>query len=253
MLTFILLFLLTLHEVTAGVLVRRDSNTTTCAGLTVKSNNGNRKVAIVIDSSGSMAESDPDNLRLAAGKSLNDWLITKNEAVGGKKEDLVTVINFDDEATLDYPLGDPSGADSAFDTIGADGGTFIAGGVEMAIDQLTNSSSGATSGRSAIVVFTDGEVSRSSLVLNANINFSRIPIHRVLSTRSTQPLASAFVCLSVSWMNQPATKTQVYSTPLACHTEYTVQLFPPQVRIHSSTVSSSTVSRITITQVEATT
>ena len=251
MLAFILLYLLTLHEVTAGVLVRRDSNTTTCVGLTVKSNNGNRKVAIVIDSSGSMAESDPDNLRLAAGKSLNDWLITKNEAVGGKKEDLVTVINFDDEATLDYPLGDPSGADSAFDNIGADGGTFIAGGVEMAIAQLTTSSSGTTSGRSAIVVFTDGEVSRSSLVAATSINFERIPIPRVLSTKSTKLPTSAFVSRSASWMNQLATKTQMSYTRLACHTVYTVQLFPPQVRIHSSTVSSSTVSRIMITQVEA--
>ncbi len=137
------------------------TSTPTCVDLRVKSNNGNRKVAFVIDSSGSMAESDPANLRLAAGKALNDWLITSAEATGGKTADLVTVINFDEVAYLDYPLGDPGGADSSFDGIGATGGTFIAGGVDMAIGQLTQSGSGSTSSRSSIIVFTDGEVSKT--------------------------------------------------------------------------------------------
>jgi hypothetical protein len=107
--------LLFISCVLAATLRPRATNTTTCLDLNVKSNNGNRKVAIVIDSSGSMADSDPFNLRLAAGKALNDWLITAAEATGGKQPDLVTVINFDDTAFLDYPLGDPGGADSSFD------------------------------------------------------------------------------------------------------------------------------------------
>ncbi len=105
-----------------------------------------------------MLDSDPDNLRLAAGKRIVDWLISDNEATSSKKADEVTVINFDDSPHLDYPLGDPGNADSAFDGMGADGGTFIAGGVEMAITQLTQQGSGDTVKRSGIFVFTDGEV-----------------------------------------------------------------------------------------------
>lgn len=129
-----------------------------CPNLHALSNNGDRKIAIVIDTSGSMVDSDPDNLRLTAGKQIVDWLISDNEATGSKKADQVTVINFDDSAHLDYPLGDPGNASSSFDGMGADGGTFIAGGVEMAIDQLTQQGSGSTAKRSGIFVFTDGEV-----------------------------------------------------------------------------------------------
>lgn len=151
-------FLVVAPSVLSAVLSPRATEAPTCIGLSVKSNNGNRKVALVIDSSGSMAESDPYNLRLAAGRALNDWLITKAEAGNGKQPDLVTVINFDETAYLDYPLGDPAGANSSFDAIGADGGTFIAGGVDMGMAQLTSTGSGSTSGRSSIIVFTDGEV-----------------------------------------------------------------------------------------------
>ena len=34
------------------------------------------------------------------------------------KADLVTMINFESAATLDYPLGDPGGANSSLDKIG---------------------------------------------------------------------------------------------------------------------------------------
>ena len=159
-------FLVLVSYVSAAVLAPRSTTAPTCVGLSVKSNNGNRKVAIVIDSSGSMAVSDPFNLRLAAGRALNNWLITRAEATGGRKPDLVTVINFDDTAHLDYPLGDPAGTNSSFDGIGADGGTFIAGGVDMGITQLTKSGSGDTASRSSIIVFTDGQVSRTQDVLN---------------------------------------------------------------------------------------
>jgi hypothetical protein len=151
----------------ASAIVRRDSGPI-CADLTAKSNNGDRKIAIVIDSSGSMADSDPDNLRLSAGRTIDDWLISKSEAVGGKKEDLVTVINFDSSATLDYPLGDPAGANASFSNIGADGGTFIAGGVEMAVAQITGPGTGDTSKRSGIVVFTDGQVYNVHQYYSAN-------------------------------------------------------------------------------------
>lgn len=142
-----------------AILSPRATEAPTCVGLSVKSNDGNRKVAIVIDSSGSMVDTDPQNLRLAAGRALNSWLITKAEATGGKKADLVTVIDFDDSPHLDYPLGDPAGANASFSKIDSSGGTYIAGGVTMGTTQLNASSTGSTSGRSSIIVFTDGEVS----------------------------------------------------------------------------------------------
>lgn len=130
----------------------------TCSGLNAQSNNGDRKIAIVIDSSGSMSENDPTNLRITAGKAINDWLIAQNEVKAGQKVDKVTVVDFDDYATVLYPLGDPTGAVSTFDLIDSSGGTYIADGVSTAITQLTGSGSGSTKGRSGIVVLTDGEV-----------------------------------------------------------------------------------------------
>jgi Mg-chelatase subunit ChlD len=134
------------------------STSSTCSNLHVLSNNGDRKIAIVIDTSGSMSESDPYNLRLEAGKRIVDWLISDAEAKGSNKADQVAVIDFADSAHLDYALGDPGNANSAFDSMGADGGTFIADGVDMAIAQLTADGSGDTAKRSGIFVFTDGEV-----------------------------------------------------------------------------------------------
>jgi Mg-chelatase subunit ChlD len=157
MLSINLFLLVSISSFSVAYIVPRAS-TPICTDLRAKSNNGDRKIAVVIDSSGSMEESDPYNLRLAAGKSVVDWLISKAETTGTKKEDLVTVINFDDVTTLDYPLGDPGNADPSLLGIGADGGTYIAGGVEMAIAQLTADGTGDTAGRSGIIVFTDGEV-----------------------------------------------------------------------------------------------
>jgi len=136
-------------------LQKRDD--TVCTDLSVSSNDGDRKVAIVMDSSGSMAYNDPYDLRVKAGRALNEFLISSREASGGQKADQVTVIDFDDAAYLDYPLGDPASANSSFDNVDATGGTYIASGVNMAIAQLTGGG-GGTDKRSAIVVFTDGEV-----------------------------------------------------------------------------------------------
>ncbi len=83
------------------------------------------------------------------------------------------MIDFDDAAYLDYPLGDPGNADSSFDKIDADGGTFIAEGVDMAIQQLTAGNSGPTDKRSAIVVFTDGADSSTSTLVSSINNATR--------------------------------------------------------------------------------
>ena len=165
---FSLVACLSLAAITsASTLVPRGQPT--CKNLQANSNNGDRKIGIVIDSSGSMADTDPENLRLVAGLAVNDWLITSKEASGSKKEDLVTVVSFDDVATLLYPLGDPSGADGVFSQIGALGGTFIAGGVDMAASELTKPGHGTTSNRSGIIVFTDGEDS-DTVTLVESIN-----------------------------------------------------------------------------------
>jgi Mg-chelatase subunit ChlD len=144
-------------SITNAHLLPRDS-APVCSGLTAESNNGDRKMAIVIDSSSSMTGSDPLDLRLDAGKSILDWLIAKNEASDSKKADSVTVIDFSDSANLDYGLGDPANAYDPLANITAYGGTYIASGVEMAIEQLTAGGTGDTKDRSGIVVFTDGEV-----------------------------------------------------------------------------------------------
>jgi hypothetical protein len=105
-----------------------------------------------------MSESDPYNLRAPASRSVLDWLISKNESTSTKPQDLVTVITFDDQAYIDYPLGDPAGAYSSLSQIGDFGGTYIAGGVQAAIEQITADGTGITANRSGIIVFTDGEV-----------------------------------------------------------------------------------------------
>ena len=121
----------------------------------------NPTMAIAKSLSSSTAPAACRTLRLAAARALNNWLITTAEAKGGKKPVLVTVIDFSDSAHLDYPLGDPAGANSSFDGIGASGGTYIAEGVGLGISQLTTSGSGDTASRSSIIVFTDGQVSRT--------------------------------------------------------------------------------------------
>jgi hypothetical protein len=129
-----------------------------CTNLRAKSNDGDRKIAIVIDSSSSMELSDPFNLRFEAANQAVDWLIEKSEVSQKQKQDQVTIISFDSDAYLEYPLGDPSSAaKNAVNGIISSGDTYIAGGVEMAISELTKDGSDDTAGRTGILVFTDGE------------------------------------------------------------------------------------------------
>ncbi|KAI7288332.1 hypothetical protein KC343_g2789 [Hortaea werneckii] len=119
---------------------------------------GGRKVGIVIDSSESNTDTDPNDLRIAAGRALNDALYSSAEAVAaGVQSDLVTVIDFDSSATVLYSLGDPDGATAAFSSIDARGQTCIYCGIREAIEELTQPDSGPTAGRTSIVVLTDGE------------------------------------------------------------------------------------------------
>ncbi|KAF8248996.1 hypothetical protein K440DRAFT_677961, partial [Wilcoxina mikolae CBS 423.85] len=125
---------------------------------------GGRKIAIVVDSSSSMGTTDPSDLRIAAAKDLNDRLTSKSEAGPKRDPDLVTVVDFDDSANIVYNLGDPASA--TFDGINSAGGTYIAGGIKAAIDELIKDLTIPTKGRTGIVVLTDGNDSYKMELLN---------------------------------------------------------------------------------------
>ncbi|KAK4198697.1 hypothetical protein QBC40DRAFT_350041 [Triangularia verruculosa] len=115
-----------------------------------------RKVAIVVDSSGSNDWTDPNNLRIAAARAINEELISQAEATDSNaKPDLVTVVDFDEQARIVYPLGDP--ANAHFSGIDSSGGTNIAAGIRLAIDEITGDDRYDTRGRSGIIVLTDGD------------------------------------------------------------------------------------------------
>lgn len=161
-------------DVSAPRLHARQS-TTSCGNLIgqVGASNGGRKVGIVIDASGSMVYNDPNDIRLAAGKALDATLISSSAATGGKSADLVTVVKFNVDAELLYPLGDPSGASSVIDSIGHDSGTFIGGGIKVATDELTKPGNDPTANRTGIVVLTDGLDDPSSLVTDTIAQITR--------------------------------------------------------------------------------
>ncbi|KAH6690606.1 hypothetical protein F5X68DRAFT_260012 [Plectosphaerella plurivora] len=146
----------------SGFLYRRQDDT---CKIDIPTSNGGRKVAVVLDSSGSMLDNDPGNLRIIAGKALNAQLVPSSAASGGASADLVTVIDFDYVGTVVYPLGDPSGADSAFDQIDSSGGTSAGDGISKAIEELTTPGHGDTKDRSGIIVLTDGEDGDPTLLL----------------------------------------------------------------------------------------
>jgi Mg-chelatase subunit ChlD len=170
--------------------------TEVCTDLTISSNNGDRKVVLVIDSSGSMLDYDPDDLRLAAARSLNDFLISNGEAGGERKADQVAVVGFDSSSYTVFPPGDPGdpAADEAISGIIADGGTYIASGVYEAIDHI-NAMPGDTKDRSAIVVFTDGSVRPHAGAVDvqlADLSFYRTLTRPSSSVQSTRRPALAF-------------------------------------------------------------
>jgi hypothetical protein len=117
---------------------------TDCTGQ-VSTGSGNRKIAIVIDSSGSNDWNDPQGYRIAAGQAIVANL---------QSTDRVAVVDFDDVVAVISPLGPPASA--SFVGIDASGGTYIAGGVEAALAALTGDPS-PVAGNSGIIVLTDGE------------------------------------------------------------------------------------------------
>jgi hypothetical protein len=104
----------------------------------------NRKIGVAIDSSGSNRETDPNNLRIDAGKAFVNTL---------DPEDRVAIIDFDSSARIVYPLGDPAAA--TFDGIDSSGGTRIGLGVELALAEITQDGS-SPHDDAGVVVLSDG-------------------------------------------------------------------------------------------------
>lgn len=127
-----------------------------------------RRLAIVIDSSGSNEETDPSGLRVAAGAAFNSSLITQAqvESDGRGEPDMSAVVSFSEDASVISPLADPSAA--SFAGIGAFGGTCIACGVEQAHGLLVSGAEGAPPfKRFGIVVLTDGQDENVGAVIAA--------------------------------------------------------------------------------------
>ncbi|KAF8252022.1 hypothetical protein K440DRAFT_636204 [Wilcoxina mikolae CBS 423.85] len=103
-------------------------------------------------SSGSNAETDPRDLRIAAAKDFSNRLTSKDKA---GQPDLVTVVKFDTKGTVVYSLGDP--ANAAFDTIKPKGESYIAPGLGVAINELGAYKQVPTANRTGVVLMTDGE------------------------------------------------------------------------------------------------
>jgi hypothetical protein len=155
----------------------RDSPWKDCTG---------RKIALVIDSSGSNQDTDPTGLRITAARDFNSQLVTAASAGPDDFPDLVTVITFTTSATVLYPLGDPASA--TFAGVGADGGTFIAGGVSLATDQLSANQADSTQDHSSIIVFTDGEDSDTATLINEIDRAGQLGIRVFLGLLSPQPV-----------------------------------------------------------------
>ena len=177
-----------------------------------------RKIALVIDSSGSNQETDPSFLRVDAAKQFANTLVTADSAGLDNRPDLVSVITFTTDASVIYPLGDP--ATAVFDGIGADGGTYIAGGVSLAIEELTKDTTISTQDHAGILVFTDGQDSDTSALLSQldraaqlgiRVSFGFLsppasPVQRRMKARSVRTRNSepAFYPRQVSGASEPS-------------------------------------------------
>jgi Mg-chelatase subunit ChlD len=85
-------------------------------------------IALVIDSSGSMTDSDPNSLRQASAKAFVKSLLP---------QDAAAVVDFDSSAKLVQGLtGDQQALATAIDTIDSSGGTDIGAGVRVGLDAL---------------------------------------------------------------------------------------------------------------------
>ncbi len=114
----------------------------------------NADIALVIDSSGSMNENDPEDMRKSAAKMFIDL---------AHKNDQVTVVDFDDSVTLLKelcPVGDNIfDLKSAVNGIDSDGYTNINDGLQVGYEQLNGPNAVPTNQKAAILL-SDGYSNR---------------------------------------------------------------------------------------------
>ncbi len=105
-------------------------------------------VVLSIDSSGSMLDSDPNNLRKTAAKSFVDAFLPGDKGA---------VVDFDDYATvLIHLTQDKDGIKAAIDKINSSGGTDIGIAVSTSINELISENATVKNSK-AIILLTDGQ------------------------------------------------------------------------------------------------
>lgn len=113
-------------------------------------------VTLVIDSSGSMLDNDPQDLRITAAKSF----ITNMKA-----SDRAAIVDFDSGVTVRQNLtADKTALSSALNQIDSNGGTDIGAGVGSAYSILTNQSD--SSRTRVVILLTDGQGSYDKALSN---------------------------------------------------------------------------------------
>jgi von Willebrand factor type A domain/Bacterial TSP3 repeat len=104
-------------------------------------------VVLVIDSSGSMVQNDPSNLRLTAARNFVQSM---------KSTDRVAVVDFDSAARTAIGFSNNKTLISnAIGTIDSSGGTDIGAGIQQALSLF--STLGSTSSNKAVILLTDGD------------------------------------------------------------------------------------------------
>jgi hypothetical protein len=119
---------------------------------------GGLAVALIIDSSGSMKENDPNKVRMEAAKKVVALL---------GEDDQVTVVEFSDRASVLVPLKNVGNQTSRGDinnkisAIGEKGDTDIKGGLESALNELSKA---GESKKKVAIMLSDGEPDLPSLL-----------------------------------------------------------------------------------------
>ncbi|RME45295.1 MAG: VWA domain-containing protein [Chloroflexi bacterium] len=110
-------------------------------------------VVLLIDSSGSMSQSDPYDFRKAAAKVFVDAM---------ENGDRLAIVDFDSDTNVLYPLqmlgSNRSVPKQVIDTIDSNGGTNISSALQEGYNQLSHS---PTNAPKAAVLMTDGEDTRN--------------------------------------------------------------------------------------------
>jgi Mg-chelatase subunit ChlD len=125
-------------------------------------------IALVLDSSGSMATNDPERLRVQSAKNFVDSLTPNDRGA---------VVLFTDTGRLAQGLThDQTALKAALDTAGSNGGTSLTAGVRTALDALDAAAS--PSPLRSVILLTDGEGAYDS-ALSERARSSRVSINTI--------------------------------------------------------------------------